>query len=111
MKLSKAIPLVLFYCAMLLAMDQFLGHRVALFAVCFSALWFAISFVLLTRPPGIPEFTTQDPTEFDAWGDDQFVVRRDVIPKVALAERLRLSLTVACGSCMLIWLTLTMLAH
>ena len=111
MNARQGIPLVLFFLAMLVAMDQLLGHRVAVFAACFSLLWFVIAFVLLTRPPGIPEFTTKDPTAGDAWGDEHFVVRRDAIPKVPFPERLRLSLTVACGSCMLIWLTLTMLGR
>ncbi len=111
MSVGKAIPLILFFVAMLVAMDQFLGHRVAIFTACFSGLWFVIAFVLLTRPPGIPEFTTQDPTAMDIWGDEQYVVRRDVLPRVSLAERLRYSLTVACGSCVLIWLTLTLLGR
>ncbi len=110
MQMRKAVPLIAFFIAMLLAMHQMLGERVAIFAACFSGLWFVIAFVLLTRPPGIPEFTSQDPTSLDAWGDDQTVVRRELMPQVPFSERLRLSLTVACGSCMLIWLSLTLLA-
>jgi hypothetical protein len=113
MKIHNAVLIILFWLAMLGAMDYVLGHRVAIFAACFSCLWFVIAFVLLTRPPGIPEFGSHDPTAAgaDAWGDEHFIVRRDVIPKVPLAERLRLSVTVACGSCMLIWLTLTLLGR
>ena len=111
MNATKTIPTFLFFIAMLVAMDQLLGHRVAIFTACFSSLWFVIAFVLLTRPPAIPEFKSQDPTAMDAWGDDHIVIRRDLIPQVSLGERLRLSLTVASGACLLIWLTLTVLAR
>lgn len=111
MALGKIIPLLVFQSAMLLAMYAMLGQRVVVFAASFSALWFVISFVLLTRPPALPEFIAQNPSQADMWGDEHTVVRRDVIPKVGLAERLRLSLTVACGSCMLIWLSLTLLGR
>ena len=111
MNATKTIPLMLCFIAMLVAMDQILGHRVAIFTACFSGLWFVIAFVLLTRPPAIPEFKSQDPTAMDNWGDDHIVLRRDIIPQVSLAERFKLSLTVACGSCLLIWLSLTILAR
>ncbi len=110
MNATKSIPTILFFVAMLVAMDQFLGHRTAVFTACFSGLWFVIAFVLLTRPPAIPEFKSQAPSPLDTWGDDHIVIRRDLIPQLSLPERLRLSLTVACGACLLIWLTLTMLA-
>ncbi|MEO8268766.1 MAG: hypothetical protein ABI557_03535 [Aureliella sp.] len=106
MKNYQALPLILFFLAMLAAMDIMLGHRVVAFATSFSALWFVIAFVLLTRPPGIPEFVSEQ-----HGSDEQFVVRRDIIPPVPLPERLRLSLTVACGSCLLIWLSLGLLGR
>ncbi|MCC7334894.1 MAG: hypothetical protein IT422_07350 [Pirellulaceae bacterium] len=106
MKNYQALSLILFFLAMLAGMDIMLGHRVVAFATCFSALWFVIAFVLLTRPPGVPEFVSEQPGS-----DEQFVVRRDILPQVPLPERLRLSLTVACGSCLLIWLSLGLLGH
>lgn len=104
MKKYQALWLILFYVIMLIAIDVMLGHRVVAFATCFSGLWFAIAFVLLTRPPGVPEFVSEQ-----AGGDEQYVVRRELMPSVPLPERLRLSLTVACGSCLLIWLSLSLL--
>lgn len=104
MKKYPMLPLILFYGAMLAAMYAMLGPRVAAFSACFSALWFVIAFVLLTRPPGIPEFVSER-----SGGDDQYVIRRDIIPLLSLPERLKLSLTVACGSCLLIWLSLGLL--
>ncbi len=61
MNTTKTIPTLLFFVAMLVAMDQFLGHRAAVFTACFSGLWFVIAFVLLTRPPAIPEFHARSP--------------------------------------------------
>ncbi len=106
MKVNSGLGLLIFFFAMLIAMDRWLGHRAVVLAGGFSALWFVIAFVLLTRPPGIPEFLPEKPGS-----DEQYVVRRDVLPKVSLPERLRLSLTVACGSCLLILLTLVLLAR
>lgn len=106
MKNYQALWLLLFFVVMLTAIDVMLGHRVAVFATCFSGLWFTIAFVLLTRPPGVPEFVSEQPGS-----DEQYVVRRELMPSVPLPERLRLSLTVACGSCLLIWLSLSLLTN
>ncbi|MCA9126127.1 MAG: hypothetical protein KDB22_03540 [Planctomycetales bacterium] len=89
--------------AMLIGMDQMLGRPVMWLGAVFAALWFGIAMILLLRPPGVPEFVTDqsDP-------DEHYVIRRDVAPRLPLLQRLRWSLCVACGSCLLIWLTLTL---
>lgn len=92
--------------AMLLAIHFFLGWQVVVLAAGFSALWFAIAMVLLARPPGIPEFVSERPGS-----DEQFVVRKDVVPRLPLLARLRLALAVSCGCCLLIWLTLSLFAR
>lgn len=89
--------------AMLGTIAWFLGWKVAVFAGGFAALWFAIAMVLLHRPPGVPEFVAEENDP-----DEQYVVRRDVIPRLPMLERIRWSLCAACGSCLLIWLTLTL---
>jgi hypothetical protein len=99
-KMSAAISLCVLI-AILVAIDQFLGRRVLVFASGFATLWFGISFVLLTRPPAIPEYHSDRPG-----GGQRLVMRRDLIPTVSLVERLHLSLTVACGACLLLWITL-----
>ncbi len=106
MKHYQTLVVLAFYSAMLLAMDFMLGHRVAAFGACFSGLWFTISFVLLARPPGIPEFVSEQ-----SGGDEQYVIRRESMPAVPFPERLRMSLLVACGACLLIWLSLTLLGR
>ncbi len=105
MKNYRSLGLCVFYVGMLVAMEQLLGPRVAYLAICFSGLWFLISLVLLSRPPGIPEFVSEK-----AGSDEQYIVRRDVLPPVPWPERIQLSLTVACGSSLLIWLSLSLLA-
>lgn len=92
--------------AMLIAIWHFLTWRVAVVAAGFSAIWFSISMILLARPPGVPEFVSEEPGS-----DEQYVVRRDVLPRLPFAERLQLSMGVACGTCLLIWITLFMLAR
>ncbi len=106
MRRYSGLGFVLLLGAMLLAIDAFLGWRVVAVAAGFSGIWFAISMVLLSRPPGIPEFTSEQ-----QGSDDQFVVRRDLIPPLPLMARFQLSLGVACGTCLLIWVTLGMLAR
>lgn len=104
----KRIPdfgLMILLVAMLAAMDHYLGRQVAYFAGGLAALWFGISMVLLTRPPGIPEFVSEE-----VGSDEQHVVRKDVIPIVPMGQRIRLSLGVACGSCLLLWVSLALLA-
>ena len=91
--------------AMLAAVQYWMGPRASVLAAFFSMLWFLIAIVLLTRPPGIPEFVS-DPMA----GDEQHVVRRDVIPKLPWIDRVRLALGVACGSCLAILMTLLIFA-
>ncbi len=99
-KFALAITLVALV-AILIAIDLVLGRRVLYFAGGFAALWFAISFVLLSRPPAVPEFQSERAT-----GQKRLILRRDILPIVPIAERLHLSLTVACGACLLLWITL-----
>ncbi|QDV27258.1 hypothetical protein [Aureliella helgolandensis] len=90
---------------LLAAIYSYMGERVFTLATCFSLLWFTIAMVLLYRPPAVPEFVSEqgDP-------DEQFVIRRDVLPRLPWLERLRWSMCVASGSCLLIWLSLVLLA-
>ena len=105
MKAYSEYALSVLLLAMLAAIDWFLGHGVLMLASTMAAIWFVIALVLLSRPPGIPEFVSEE-----TGSDEQYVVRKDVIPKLPWPERLRLSLSVACGSCFLIWVSLAMLA-
>lgn len=104
MRRTSELLLLCLLAALLAAIDFFLGRRVAFLAGTLAAIWFAISMVLLTRPPGIPEFASEKPG-----GDEQYVIRRDVLPKLPWSQRVQLSLTLACGMCLLIWLSLTLL--
>ncbi len=106
MKFSIEVALLALLLCVLLTMDQFLGRRVMLFAAGLATTWFFIALVLLTRPPGIPELVSEEAGE-----DEQFVIRKDVIPKVPASQRIRLALSVACGSCILLWVTLELLAN
>lgn len=98
--------LVLLFLAMVGGIYYFLGWRVALFAFVLSTLWFGIIFILATRPPGIPEFVSDE-----VGSDEQHVVRRDVLPKLPVMDRLRLALAAACGSSFLLWITLALLGR
>jgi hypothetical protein len=106
MKKYSTTGFVLLLTAMLAAIWHFLTWRVVVVAGGFSAIWFSISMILLARPPGFPEFVSEE-----SGSDEQYVVRRDVLPRLPLAERFQLSLGVACGTCLLIWITLVMLAR
>lgn len=90
--------------SMLGAINHYMGDRVFFVATFFAVLWFCIAMVLLYRPPGIPEFVSHENDP-----DEQYVVRRDVMPRLPLLERVRWSLCAACGSCLVIWLTLSMM--
>lgn len=105
MKLWTDFGLAALLIGLFVAIHQFLGQSVLFFAMGLSAVWFAIAFILLTRPPGVPEFVSDE-----VGSDEQHVVRRDVIPKLPIPERLRLSVGVACGSSLVLWLTLALLA-
>ena len=104
-KTKAEIGFVLLLLGMLSGMQFYMGWRVVAVAGIFSVIWFVISMVLLTRPPGVPEFVSERPGS-----DEQYVIRKDVLPKLPLPDRFRLSLGVACGSCLLIWVTLGLLA-
>jgi hypothetical protein len=106
MKSYSTIALAALLSAMLVAIDHFLGRRVLWLTGGFSTIWSLIAFVLLSRPPGIPEFVTEKPGS-----DEQHVIRREIVLRLSLKERLSLSLSVACGSCLLLWLTLGLLAR
>ncbi|MEM7473577.1 MAG: hypothetical protein AAF483_01155 [Planctomycetota bacterium] len=90
----------------LAAMYFLLGHRVAIFSACLSIVWFFIIFVLMSRPPGIPEFVSDE-----VGSDEQHVIRKDVIPKFGLIDRLRLALAAACGASLILWVTLVVLGR
>lgn len=95
--LMAAVVLV----GILTAMRQLLGERVFLLAASFSALWFAITFVLTTVPPKMPEI------EWDVGIVDRSPERlRDRGPGLPLAQRLGLSLSVANALCLLLWVSL-----
>jgi hypothetical protein len=105
MKRFTEIGLCLLLLAMLAAVYTYLGWRVAAFAGGLSSVWFCIAMVLLTRPPGFPEFVSERPGS-----DEQYVVRRDLSFQLSWLDRLRLSLGVANGCCLLVWITLVLLA-
>lgn len=106
MKAYSEYFLTLLLVGILAAMDFYLGHRVSLFAGILAAVWFFIAVILLSRPPGIPEFYSEE-----VGSDEQHVRRKDVIPRLPWLDRIRLALGVACGSCFLIWLSLVVLAR
>lgn len=101
MKAYLEFALALLWIGMLLAIDQFLGRRVGWFAVGLSATWFGIALILASRPPGIPELVSDE-----VGSDEQHILRRDILPKLPWPQRVRLALSVACGSCLLLWLSL-----
>lgn len=105
MKRYSELGFLLLLVAMLAGIHTYLGWRVALFAGGLSVVWFVIAMVLLTRPPGIPEFVPERPGS-----DEQYVVRRDVTLDLPWLDRLRLALGVANGCCLLVWVTLVLLA-
>lgn len=105
MKKYADFLLLLLLAAMLAAVNHYLGHRALILASVLSAIWFFIAFVLLSRPPGVPEFVSDE-----VGSDEQHVIRKDVIPRIPIQQRFRLSLSVACGSCLLLWLSLVLLA-
>ena len=98
--LNIAVSILLL--SMLVAIERYMGWRVALLAGIFAAIWFLISMILLARPPRVPEFLPAD----EAGPDEQMVVSRQVIPRLPLADRYRLSMSLACGVCFLVWMTL-----
>ncbi|MFK7737763.1 MAG: hypothetical protein AB8B50_17145 [Pirellulaceae bacterium] len=105
MKRYSEYFLALLLAGILAAIYTWMGIRVFNFALGLAAVWFVISIVLLSRPPGIPEFVSDqsDP-------DEQHITRKDVIPTLGILDRVRLSLSVACGACLLLWLSLVLLA-
>lgn len=104
MKRFSELLLVVMLVGLHVCIFQFLGQRVFFFALGLSAIWFFIAMVLLARPPGIPEFVSDE-----VGGDEQHVIRKDVIPRLPARQRFQLSLSVACGACLLLWLSLGLL--
>ena len=90
---------------LLLAIYWFLGQRVLMLAGGFAAMWFVIAVILLSRPPGVPEFVSEQPGS-----DEQYVIRKDVVPRLPWLDRIRLALSVSCGCCLLLWISLVLLA-
>lgn len=88
---------------LLVAIYFTMGPRVALFASIMAVTWFCIAFVLVSRPPGIPELKP------DPDSDEQQIVRKDVFKSLPMADRVRVSFGVACGACLLLWVTLSFL--
>ncbi|MFN3193327.1 MAG: hypothetical protein ACE361_22640 [Aureliella sp.] len=105
MKRYSEYFLAIFLICILVAMQMVMGPRVFAFAAGLASIWFVISMVLLSRPPGIPEFVSDDLDQ-----DEQHVLRKDVIPVLPMLDRIRLALSVSCGACLLLWLTLFFLA-
>jgi len=101
MKRWTEVLLGLLLLASLLGIGWSLGWRQASIGLVFSLIWFIISLVLLTKPPGVPEIVRRDTV-----GDLPIVRRIDPFPVLPGATRLRISLCVACGVCLLTWVTL-----
>ena len=80
-----------------------MGVQVAVFGLILAIIWFLITFVLTTRPPGIPELKPEEDS------DEQQIVRRDLFEPLPVADRIRISFGVACGACLLLWMTLSLL--
>lgn len=106
MKAYSEYLLAILLLGLLAAIYYFLGPRVFAFSAGLAGIWFFIAIVLLTRPPGIPEFVSDE-----VGSDEQHVVRKDVIPKLPLMDRIRVALGVSCASCLLLWLSLALLAR
>ena len=104
MKAYTEYLLAVLLVGLLAAIYAFMGARVFWFAGCLGGIWFFIMLVLLSRPPGIPEFVSEE-----IGSDEQYVVRKDVIPKLPWIQRLRIALAAACGSCLLLWISLAAL--
>ena len=65
-----------------------------------AVLWFGITFALISKPPGVPNFhfdPTKDLTEQD------FMSRQDPFKPVAVQARLRVSLSVSCLAVGTLW--------
>lgn len=105
MKPFSALLLLACLVAQAAAIYLWISPRACLVACIFAILWFLISLVLLTRPPGIPEFVSDE-----VGSDEQYVIRKDVVPKLAWSERFRLALGVACGACLVVGVSMVVLA-
>ena len=101
MKRSLEAILGLVLLASMVGIGWTLGWRQALLGLVFSTIWFIISLVLLTRPPGIPEIVRHETSS-----DMPAVIRTDPIPILPTRARVRISLCIACGICLLTWVTL-----
>ena len=84
-----------------MVMGLSVGWRQAGFSASLALLWFVIAMVLLVRPPAVPEVNH---SQSDNAGP--IVTRNDLLPVLPTKLRLRISLVVANGVFMAIWLIL-----
>lgn len=101
MKRLLEVGLGLILLAMLLGIGWTIGWRQAAIGLVFSVIWFIIALVLLSKPPGIPEISDQDTSS-----NLPMIKRTDPLPVLPGATRLRISLCVACGVCLFLWMAL-----
>ncbi|HAC91479.1 MAG TPA: hypothetical protein DCF63_12750 [Planctomycetaceae bacterium] len=84
-----------------LVMGFSVGWRQAGFSASLAFLWFVIAMVLLARPPAVPEVNHSQ-----SENAGPIVTRNDLLPVLPKKQRLRISLVVANGVFMSIWLIL-----
>lgn len=101
MKWAFETALVFVLLATVLGIGVTLGWRQAWIGSLFSTIWFVISMVLLARPPGIPQVTAQSVDS-----DLPVVSRKESLPVLPAARRLRISLGVACVISLVFWMLL-----
>lgn len=106
MKYFVEIALIILVATILVAINHWFGRQVLALAAVLGGVWFIIATILLTRPPGIPEFISQE-----ANADEQFVARNDVIPKLPWQQRIRYALCVAGTACLLLWLSIALMGR
>lgn len=104
MKFLTEFFLTVLLVALLTALYAFMGERVAVFGGVLAFTWFCIAFVLMTRPPGMPELISEEGS------DEQRIGRKDLFEPLAVRDRIKIALGVACGACFLLWITLFFLA-
>jgi predicted MFS family arabinose efflux permease len=101
MKRSLELALVLGLAATILGIGVTLGWRQAWIGFVFSAIWFIIAMILLTRPPGIPQVTPQS-----VESDLPAISRKESLPVLPRSHRVRISLSIACGISLVFWVML-----
>lgn len=78
-----------------------LGWRQAGFSATVAILWFIIAMVLLARPPAVPEVDHSESVSVAP-----IVTRKDLLPVLPMKLRLRISLAIANGVYLAIWMIL-----